>query len=383
MPAYPPPSGSSLGRVLLVLFLIASIGLNILLICGGYLLQSWTSSDPAETHIAERFLSGTASAADKVAVVRIEGPIVEGMLNYAYRQIEAAAQSSAVKAVVVRIDSPGGTITASDELHRRLTQLRDGTTPKFQGQSPFKKPLVVSMGGLAASGGYYIAMPASDDPAAKKIFGERTTITGSIGVYASFLNAEELSKKYGVAMDTIKAGAVKGSGSMFHHMTPQERQPWADMVDHAYRQFISIVEAGRPDLKGKLTEELFPPKPIPVYDDRGNPIKDDAGQPKMTTYTRQRADGGVFTADDALKWGLIDAIGTLDDAVAEVSRQAKLSTYKAILYEKPVSLYGLLTGTQARATPDFGKLATAFGPRVWYLAPGAELTALTQALGRD
>jgi protease-4 len=309
---YYPPRGSSAGRVFLVLFLLASIALNVFLICGGYLLSSFTASDPPDGPPRERFFSGNAEATDRIAIVRIDGTIVDGQLSFAHRQIEAAAQNRAVKAVVVRIDSPGGTISASDDLHRRLTHLRDGTTPKFQAQSPSPspKPLVASMGGIAASGGYYVAMPAATGGGqfAKKLFAERTTITGSIGVYSSFIHAEELAKRHGVGMELIKAGSVKGSGSWFHRMTPQERQPFAEMVDHAYRQFISVVETGRPQLQGKLTEDLFPPKTIAVYDDRGDAVKDEAGQPKTTTYTRQRADGGIFTAEEAQQWGLIDAI---------------------------------------------------------------------------
>jgi protease-4 len=385
MPSYPPPPPrSGAGRVLLVLFLIASIGLNVFLLCGGFFLKWIAGGDSTDGPLHQRYLSGTASAASHVAVIRIDGPIVEGQLSFANKQIELAAEDSAVKAVVVRIDSPGGSISASDDLHRRLSQLRDGTTPRAQGKSPVKKPLVVSMGGIAASGGYYIAMPAfeSADPTAKKLFAERTTITGSIGVYASFINAEELTKKYGIGMELIKAGAVKGSGSLFYKMTPQERQPWADMVEQAYRQFISIVEAGRPSLKGKLTEDLFPPKTISVFDDRGNVVKDDTGQPKTTTYTRQRADGGVFTAEEARKWGLIDEIGTLDDAVAEAARQASLTTFKAITYDRPLTLMGLFSGAPQDSSDDRSRLAEVFGPRIWYLVPGGELSVIAPALGR-
>src|SRR5438874_9179099 len=268
-PPYPSSGGATAGRIVLALLLVASIGLNVFLICGGYFLGRLGTSEPGGALLHERFLSGSQTAMDKIAVVRIEGTILEGQIGYALKQIEQAADDPAVKAVVVRIDSPGGSISASDDLHQQLTYLRDGTTPKAKEKSPAKKPLVVSMAGIAASGGYYIAMPAIDsaDPTLKKLFAERTTITGSIGVYAAFINAEELTKKYGVGMDLIKAGAVKGSGSLFLRMTPQERQPWADMVDRAYQQFISIVEAGRPSLKDKLTEELFPPKNIPVRDE--------------------------------------------------------------------------------------------------------------------
>jgi len=108
---------------------------------------------------------------------------MEGTLHYAHKEIEEAAADSRVKAVVLRINSPGGSITASDDLLRRLVNLREGKTP---GHPSAKKPMVVSMASLTASGGYYIAM------AAEKLFAERTTITGSIGVYAAFPNVSEL-----------------------------------------------------------------------------------------------------------------------------------------------------------------------------------------------
>src|SRR5262249_14458941 len=147
----------------------------------------------------------------------------------------------------LRINSPGGSITASDNLHRRLIELRDGNPHRHTAA----KPLIVSMASLAASGGYYIAMPS------KTLFAERTTITGSIGVYAAFPNIADLANKHGVTMDVIKAGAVKDSGSMFHKMTPQERQVWQDMVDHAYKEFLAVVEQGRPHLKGQLEKKVF------------------------------------------------------------------------------------------------------------------------------
>src|SRR5207253_9361737 len=126
-----------------------------------------------------------------------------------------------------------------------------------------------------------------------------------------------------------KAGDVKGSGSLFHKMSPQERQPWADMVDDAYHQFLGVVEEGRPALKGTLTEDLFPPRPIPLHDDKGNVVTED-GKAKTATYTRKRADGGIFTAEEAKKYGLIDAIGTLEDAAAEAARQAGVAKYKLV-----------------------------------------------------
>src|SRR5205085_10423588 len=124
--------------------------------------------------------------------------------------------------------------------------------------------------------GYYIAMPA------EQIFAEKTTVTGSIGVYASLPNIQKLANDNGVKMILVKAGDVKASGSMFHEMTPQERQQFQDMVDDMYAHFLKIVEDGRPQLKGKLTKPVLE-KEVPVYDDKGNVI---AG--KTVHYERKR-----------------------------------------------------------------------------------------------
>jgi protease-4 len=377
----PPPSGGSAWRVLFVLLLLGSLGLNILLICGGLMIGGLSTDNSDGAPVREKFHGGTSGASDKIAVVSIEGVIMEGALTFAHKQIDRAASDKNVKAVVVRIESPGGTITASDELHRRLTQLRDGTTPKFQAQSPGAKPLVVSMGNLAASGGYYIAMPAKKAGDEKKIFAEPTTITGSIGVYASFPDIHKLADKYGFTMKMIKAGDIKGSGSMFYEMTPQERQPWDDMVAHSYDRFLGVVADGRPLTADQLRNEVVMQGEVPLLDDRGNVIKGDDGKPKVEPFTRKRADGGIFTAQEAEKFGLVDAVGTMDDAIAEAAKQAGLTKYRAIVYERPLTLLSALAGgTESRqASPDVSGLISNLGPRVWYIVPQAELAALGQA----
>jgi protease-4 len=384
----PPPPPRSGGRALLIVLLLGSILLNILL-CGAIIRG--VSSDESNLNLRERFVAGSPTVTDRVAVVRVDGVLMEGMLSYPHRQIDQAAEDKDVKAVVLRIESPGGTITSSDDLLKRLGELRDGTSPRFKNKgTTFPKPLVVSMGSIAASGGYYIAMAAAQDPNKpqdKMIFAERSTLTGSIGVYASFPNVSELTHKYGIKMELIRAGDIKGSGSPFHEMSPQERQPWQDMVEHAYAQFLGVVADGRPALKGKMTQDLFPPRDIPERDDKGDVVKVD-GREKTAKYTRKRADGGVFTADEAKKYGLIDEIGTLEDAVKEAARQASLSDYRAVVYEKPLSILSALTGgleTSARPAGqiDFKKLADRLGPRVWYLLPQAEMGAWLDALGRE
>jgi protease-4 len=386
-PPPPPPRGGGAWRALFVIVLIISLGLNVLMCCGGLgSLVGMGGGDVEGAPVREKFHGGTAGADDKVAVVAIEGVIMEGALTYSHKQIDKAASDKNVKAVVVRIESPGGTITASDELHRRLVQLRDGTTPKFTAQSPAAKPLVVSMGNLAASGGYYIAMPAKQTKDEIKIFAEPTTITGSIGVYASFPDIHKLADKYGVELKMIKAGDIKGSGSMFHEMSPQERQPWDDMVNHAYDRFLGIVADGRPGLtKDQLRNEVTLSGDIPLIDDKGNVIKGDDGKPKTAPYTRKRADGGIYTAEEAVKFGLVDKVGTVDDAIAEAAKQAGLTKYRAVTYERPLSLLTALTGAESRASTglDVGKLVNGLGPRVWYMIPQAELSAVIGPLGRE
>src|SRR5439155_8804302 len=120
--------------------------------------------------------------------------------------------------VVLRIDSPGGTVTASEELYQCVVNLKTDNGRRFKGSGP--KPVAVSMGGVAASGGYYVA--AAGHP----ISAEPTTITGSIGVFAALPNVAKLAHDNGVKVELVKAGKVKASGSFFHEMTPEERQTW-------------------------------------------------------------------------------------------------------------------------------------------------------------
>lgn len=348
-------------RLLVRAALTLSVALNllILLLVAKVLLWSWSLTE--EGPLRERHYAGKRLSAEKVAIVRIDGVLMEGMTAFARRQIEEAAANDSVKAVVVRIDSPGGTITASDDIYRRLTELRDGSPSK--GTQP--KPLVASMGSVAASGGYYIAM------AAPQVVAERSTLTGSIGVYAAFPNVAELAGRYGVKMNVIKAGRVKDSGSMFHEMTPAERQVWQDMVDHAYGQFLDTVRQGRGQrLKHSLVEDI--PVPAGAASAGGRPA-----------FARQLADGGIFTADRAKDYGLIDEVGYLDDAVAAARRAASLGhDCHVITYERPYSsLFGLLLAdpTAQTARPDGRRLARALQPRLWYLAPQCDLAGILAA----
>jgi protease-4 len=362
------PAGSGSG-CFLGIFLIGSLILNAILFC--LLFVSWGSSGifhESDGAIRERHYSGSTSSSHKIAVIQISGVLVEGLTSFANKEIDRAAADDSVKAVVLRVNSPGGTITASDDLYRRLVELRDGNPEKKRGA----KPLVVSMATLAASGGYYIAMPA------KTLMAERSTITGSIGVYASLPNVTKLGDKIGFSMNIIRAGDVKDSGSAFHEMTDHERELWQAMVDHSYLQFLHVVEEGRPKLKGKLQED--------IVIDQTVPIRDQAKREKKVHYTRYRADGGIFMADEAKKYGLIDEIGTLEDAIKLARGDAKLDAdTQAVLYERPPSLFGSLLGgadEDVDSRLDWKKLSQGLTPRLWYLSSQSELAGL-MAAGRE
>ncbi|HZV04408.1 MAG TPA: signal peptide peptidase SppA [Gemmataceae bacterium] len=370
-PPNPPSSGRSslLGCAFALSFILNLVGgLVVLIIClGVFVLRK-----PDTVPLGEKHYSGQSHATDKVAIITLDGVILEGLLGYANKQIEQAAGDHNVKAIVLRINSPGGSITASDDLYRKLIELRDGNPKKGHAS----RPLIVSMGGLAASGGYYVAMPG------QTVFAEPTTLTGSIGVYTSFPNVKKLADQYGVAVNTIKQGQIKDSGSPFAELTPHERQVWQDMVNDAYQRFVHVVEKGRPMLSGgKLIE------PLTITPTKAGPSFLKAEADKKEPYTRYLADGGVWTAENALKYKLVDKIGTLDDAVQAAHDAANLSdNYQAIKYERPSTLADLLgLGAHSSVPPsgsvlDPARLEAGFAPRLWYLAPGAELSGLFAAM---
>src|SRR5262245_27485805 len=377
-----PPRRSGVGAVL-GLFLGLSLAFNFLCV-GGICLALIVGSRSiggltpvtGERTLFEHHRSGERSASDKIAIVQIDGVLIEGLTGYAFRQIEQAAKDKDVKAVIVRINSPGGTITESDNLHHRLIELRNGKEDRTG------KPLVVSMGSVAASGGYYIAMPG------KVLYAEPTTLTGSIGVYASFPNFKELGDKYGFHMNLVKAGRVKDSGSPFQEMKPDERYMWQQMVNHAYDRFKEVVEKGRPALVGKLEERVID-QDVKATDrvrvqDNGKEIEKDVE--KTIHFIRQRADGGIWTADKALGYGLIDKIGYLEEAIKAAAQAAGLGEkYEVIGYDKPASLLGVLLGVKAPEPPlslDATKLGSALTPRLWYMGPQTELAGFFSSIER-
>ena len=368
-PPPPPRSSPVLGCAFALSFgLNLLAGLVILLGCVG--VFALRKPDTSILPLTEQHYAGESGTGDKIAVVTLDGVILEGLMSFVHKQIEQAAGDRHVKAVILRINSPGGSITASDELHRRLVELRDGSARKKRDP----RPLIVSMGAMAASGGYYVAMPG------QTLFAERTTLTGSIGVYSSFPNVKELGQKIGVSLTTIKQGQIKDSASPFKDMTAHEREVWQDLVDEAYQSFLKVVEQGRPALQGgKLlqTLKITPVGAGPDFLHNGELRK---------PYERYLADGGVWTAEKALQFQLIDKIGSLDDAIQAAHDAASLGEdYRVIKYERPSTLAELLgLGVRSPAAPagsllDPARLEGGFLPRLWYLAPGAETSGFLAA----
>jgi protease IV len=198
---------------------------------------------------------------DKVGVLPIEGLITDSFkIN---QQIDEFAKDSSIVAVVVRINSPGGSVGAAQEIYDAILELKK------------KKKVVVSMGSIAASGGLLIAC------AGDKIVANPGTITGSISAIMQFANFEELMKKVGVKSSVVKSGPYKDIGSPMREMTPEEQAIVQELVDDIYNQFIDVIVRNR-----KLTRE----------------------------QVAAIADGRVFSGRKAKDYGLVDQLGNMDAA---------------------------------------------------------------------
>ncbi|MEQ8784872.1 MAG: signal peptide peptidase SppA [Pirellulaceae bacterium] len=260
--------------------------------------------------ISEKYHSGETLATDKVAIISISGVIVDGE-GFVQHQIEKVRQDEKVRAIVVRVNSPGGSVSGSDYIFHQLTKLRDEK----------KVPLVVSMGDLAASGGYYVSMAVGGQKDA--IFAEPTTTTGSIGVIIPHYDLTGLlSEKLNIKDDSIASGDNKQMLSMTREMTPEQRQLAQDYVDAAFARFKEVIKEGRP---------MFQKDPEALD---------------------QLATGEIFWAPKAQENGLIDKIGFLEDAIDRARELARLPVDKTIVvrYQRPQSLLGEMTGGLAQSS---------------------------------
>jgi len=216
-------------------------------------------------------VGGFSGGSGNVGLVRITGLIAES--DTTIEQIRKFAKDDSVRAIVLRVNSPGGGVGPSQEIHEEIRKLRG------------KKVVVTSMGALAASGGYYIAS------ASEKIFANPGTITGSIGVIMNFVNVRDLVEKIGIRGMVVKSGEYKDIGSPVREMRPEERRLLQGVIDNVHAQFVNAVAEGR-----GLDRE----KVVAI------------------------SDGRIFSGEQALALGLVDALGNQQDAVEEAGRLAKI-----------------------------------------------------------
>lgn len=321
----PPWLGRALVRLLLVISLFANLAMLgvITTYMGG----------PGAT---EKFKSGDRFAPDKIAIIRVHDMITMESIAAPKKELKAAEEDEGVKAIVLDIDSPGGTISASDELYHAIVRYKEKT----------QKPVVASMNQIGTSGAYYIAMPAD------KIMADRSCITGSIGVIASMFNLEKLLNNWGIAPETIKSGKMKDAGSFTRAMTPEERAFWQSTVDKMFEQFFGVV-----------------------FKHRGKKI---GGEEKL----RKLADGRIFLANESKELGLIDEIGYQEDAIEEARKLANLpEKVRVVTYSRPISgLFSLLEEkSNGPGASLLNQLAT---PRIFLLPGGMMESALLAPLAK-
>lgn len=280
----------------------------------------------------ERFHSLSRTATKKIAIIEVGGTIMEGEDSFAMKQINRVREDDSVVGVVLRVNSPGGTVTGSDYIYHHLRELLEKR----------KLPMVVSMGSVCASGGYYVAMAAGDQKDA--IFAEPTTWTGSIGVVIPHFDASGGLAKLGIQEDSIKSGPLKTMGSPTRPMSEEERRVLQTLVDESFKGFKEIVVNGRPKFKN-----------------------DEAALNDVAT-------GQVFTAQQALAKGLVDRIGFIEAAIARATELAGETpeSVRCVKYERRPTLLGELIGADsrlapARSTVDIATLIDRASPRAYYL----------------
>ena len=246
--------------------------------------------------------SGRFAFGDKIAIVEVKGVISQS--SAVIEELQQYLADDGVKAIVLRVDSPGGGVGPAQEIHREIMRIR----------STSKKKVVTSMGSVAASGGYYIAC-ASD-----RIVANPGTITGSIGVIMQFSNLEELLKKIGVKGVVLKSGEHKDIGSPFREMTPEEKKIMQDVLDNVHEQFIQAVADGRKLDRSKVA---------------------------------QIADGRILTGEQAKNLGLVDQLGNLQDTIDITAKMVGIEGRPNILYPKrKISIWDLLMRDMASAIVD-------------------------------
>jgi protease-4 len=237
---------------------------------------------------------------NKVAVVRIEGPIIDSKTSI--DEIKDYVKDSSIKAIILRVDSPGGAVAPSQEIREEVKKAK------------LKKKVIVSMGSVAASGGYYISTPAN------RIFANPGTLTGSIGAIMEIPNLEGLMDKIGVRTEVIKSGKHKDIASVFRKMEKEERAILQGVLDDVHEQFIKAVSK-----------------------DRKMPVE----------KVEKLADGRIFTGKQALEAGLVDELGNLEDAISAAAKLAGIKGDPHVVSKKEkFSVLDILRGKFPKELTD-------------------------------
>jgi len=294
------------------------------ILIGSLLLNAWFLADPlaySRPAIPEQFVDGEQGASDRIAIVHVEGMISPPFTERWIRQIRQAAKDDSVKGVLLSIDSPGGFVADSHQLHREIRKLSA------------KKPVYVSMKRLAASGGYYIAVAPGVQ---SRIFAEPTTWTGSIGVIIARYNATELARKIGVTMEPLVTGPLKDTLNPFRDMTAEEKKVWDAILKDSFDRFVSVIEDGRPDLTAAAIRTL--------------------------------ATGQIYTASQALANHLIDEIGYQEDAVIALAATLGLTSWETFEYRSTPGLIDAILGAHIEPPTVTEQFMESTVPKAMYLA---------------
>jgi protease IV len=362
-PQRPPPmtmpprqSSSVIWKILTVVFLalfMASLLMNFAGVSHPVLPRGRATVD-RNRNLEEVAISSTNSE-NKIAVIEVEGVISSGevdrtgveMVQYIKDQLAMAQHDAAVKAVILKVNSPGGEVLASDDINKAITQFQDDT----------HRPVVVSMGALAASGGYYISVPC------RWIVANELTITGSIGVIMHGYNYRQLMDKIGIRPQVFKSGRFKDmlSGERDdknltteeQHTRDQEDAMVQSLIDETYGTFTNVVKTGR----ARAAKE---------NGDLGRTLVDD---------WKDYADGRVLSGKQAFNFGFVDELGDFDTALKRAETLAKIPSASVVQYRMPMDLgsllFHLLGKTEAPAIKvDLGMdLPKLEAGRLYFIAP--------------
>ncbi len=281
----------------MILFVVGLLGLSTL---GGFLLRGGRDG------ISRRFGANVSLQSHSIALLTIDGSIMPGS-NYDFwmKSLKEIADDPHVKGVILRLESPGGAVGSSQEIYDEILQMRTGHNGKGA------KKVYASMGDLAASGAYYIAA------ATDRIFANRGTLTGSIGVISTNYRVEDLAEKAGVKVEVVKSGRFKDAGSPFRPMTDAEKKVFDLLINDTYAQFVDDVLAQRePQIASAYTS--FKEEDWAAYQFT-KPMNGTSRE-----FLLQIADGRVYTGVQALKLGLVDELGSLNLVISRLAKDLNI-----------------------------------------------------------